>query len=47
MLVPVQVFPINLYLSVPSQMNRTRAWGRGEHLCNGTEKEGQKKNGLS
>lgn len=28
-------------------MNRTRAWGKGEHLWNSTEKEGEKKNGLS
>lgn len=47
MLVPVQVELINLYLSVPPQGNRTRARGRGEHLCYGTEKRGTEKNGLS
>lgn len=39
MLVPVQVQLINLYLSVPTQENRTRARGRGEHLCNSTQKK--------
>lgn len=44
MFIMVYVCMINLYLSGPTQMNRTelglRDWGRGENVCKSTEKEG-------